>query len=353
MINSKFAEIIAEMNLSKRIEAFSQLGNKLGQLVDKEHKNFQELFENISNEWYTTENVLFSIKSIANNLKINALNEWVNKYPSLKNHSIVKKIGLVTAGNIPLVGFHDILCILISGNKLVLKHSSKDEKLMNWVLNSLIEIEPEFQELIQFEQGVLKDFDAIIATGSDNTAKYFEYYFGKYPHIIRKNRNSIAILTGEESNDDLKLLANDILLYFGLGCRNVSKIYIPQDFDIQRIFKNVIQFAGLIDHNKFANNYLYNKTIYMMDSAPFLENGFLILKEDFGMNSPISVVFYEKYLNINNVKARIKSDKDKIQCIVAKEGIVEGSVGFGQAQKPKLDDYADNIDTMKFLLSLE
>ena len=198
----------------------------------------------------------------------------------------------------------------------------------------------------------MKNFDAIIATGSDNTAKYFEYYFGKYPNIIRKNRNSAAVLTGEESEEELIELAKDIMVYFGLGCRNVSKLYLPDGYDIQKIFKPLFSYNHFIDHNKYINNYTYNKSIYMMDKIPFWENGFAILKEDLGMASPISVIYFENYSSLVTIKERLSIDKEKIQCIVAKGNVIEGSVAFGQAQQPRLWDYADNVDTMKFLLEL-
>jgi len=259
---------------------------------------------------------------------------------------------VVTAGNIPLVGFHDLLCVLLSGNELVIKASSKDNKLMKLIVNLLTESNNDFNTLIHFEIEQLKNFDAIIATGSDNTAKYFEYYFGKYPNIIRKNRNSIAILSGDESDEELNLLADDMLMYFGLGCRNVSKLFLPEGFDYQRIFRSVQAYHHLIDHNKYANNYLYNKSIYLMNSVQFWENGFMMMKEDIGLASPISVIFFEYYSSSDEIKQRVELDKDRIQCIVAKDGFIDGSVNFGEAQKPNLWDYADNVDTMKFLLSL-
>jgi hypothetical protein len=345
------------MDLKNRVEAFSKLGILIGQIVENQYNDNDEngllfLLNKNSNEWFIPSNIIFMLKNISCNLEINNLNSWTSNYPKLNKMGNPKKIGLITAGNIPLVGFHDVLCVLISGHKLIVKHSSKDEKLMSWLLGQLIDIEPKFKEFIHTEKEQLRNFDAIIATGSDNTAKYFEYYFGKYPNIIRKNRNSIAILTGNETEEDLHLLADDMLIYFGLGCRNVSKLYLPEYYDIQKIFKSVVKYDNLINHNKFCNNYLYNKSIYLLNQVEFFENGFLILKEDIAINSPISVVHYEFYNNIEVVKKRIDLENDKIQCIVAKEGLINGSIEFGQSQKPGLDDYADNVDTMKFLLAL-
>ena len=346
------------MNLKNRIEAFSNLGILIKQLVDCEidinnDRRLNSFVNANPNEWFTPSNILFMLKNISEMLEYNALKVWIDYYGLSDENSISKNIGLVTAGNIPLVGFHDVLCILISGHKLMLKNSTKDEKLMDWMLKTLIDLEPEFERYVHIETERLKDFDAVIATGSDNTSKYFEYYFGKYPNIIRKNRNSIAVLSEDVTDNDLELLADDMLLYFGLGCRNVSKLYLPEDFDIQRIFKATYDYEHLINHNKYANNHIYNKSIYLMNNVRFLENGFLTLKEDVSLNSPISVVFYERYGDPEVLKNRINSEKDKIQCIVSKIDFIEDRIAFGHSQKPGLMDYADNIDTIRFLLSLE
>jgi hypothetical protein len=345
------------MDLKNRVEAFSKLGILIGQIIDNQNIDVNEneplfFINKNSNEWFIPSNIIYMLKNISGNLEINNLNSWISNYHKLRQFENSKKIGLITAGNIPLVGFHDVLCVLISGHQLIVKHSSKDEKLMRWLLDQLIEIEPRFKEFIHIKKERLSNFDAIIATGSDNTAKYFEYYFGKYPNIIRKNRNSIAVLTGNETEEELMLLADDMLLYFGLGCRNVSKLYLPENYDIQKIFKSVVRYDNYINHNKFCNNYLYNKSIFLLNQVKFFENGFLILKEDASINSPISVVHYEFYSNIENVNKRIDVEKDKIQCIVAKDAFIIGSVKFGQSQNPGLADYADNVDTMEFLLSL-
>lgn len=346
------------MNLKERIETFVNLGITLEKMLRTEKKIHDspmissKIPDNISNEWFTDENIRYTLLNIVHNLEKDKLLNWTENYPSLKNSNSVKKIGLVTAGNIPLVGFHDVLCVLMSGHKLMIKHSSKDEKLMNWLLDLIIRINPEYSEFITVEQNHMRNFDAVIATGSDNTSRYFEYYFARYPHIIRKNRNSVAILKGSETDEEIKLLADDMLLYFGLGCRNVSKLYIHIDIDVDRIFNAVLSYQSYMNHNKYMNNYTYNKSVYLMNKVNFLENGFFILKEDKGMASPISVVFYERFSNLEKIKNRILADTEKIQCIVAQKGLMKGAVPFGEAQKPALDDYADHIDTMKFLISL-
>ncbi len=342
------------MLLEDRINAFVALGEEISKMLqnegaDKELSKFMEA--SYSNEWFTEEHIKYSLNALADNLKKENFDAWLKRYQGIESTE-KKRVGVVTAGNIPLVGFHDFLCVLISGYELVIKMSSKDDKLLRGIIDLLISFNSEFEDLIRLEKENLKDFDAIIATGSDNTSKYFEYYFGKYPNIIRKNRNSVAVLTGEESEDELNSLADDIMMYFGLGCRNVSKLYLPEGYDIQKVFKVLFKYKHFVDHNKYANNYTYNKSIYMMNKVPFWENGFAILKEDIGMASPISVIYFEYYSSIETVKERLAIDKENIQCVVAKDGTIEGSVAFGQAQQPQLWDYADNVDTMKFLSEL-
>ncbi len=347
------------MNLKDRILAFAELDEHLSFInFQAKQKISIERFKNViqqaslNNDWFTPESVNFSIKSIVENLTENQLNKWLSKYPELENYNSCKNVAVIMAGNIPLVGFHDLLSILITGHKAIVKLSSKDDVLLKGITELLININPEFKDYIHFADERLKDFDAVIATGSNNSAQYFEYYFGKYPNIIRKNRNSVAVLTGKETEKELKLLADDIFQYFGLGCRNVSKIYIPDNLDLDRLFKAVYHYREVINHNKYANNYTYNRSVYMMNKIHFFENGFLILKEDMGMSSPISVVFYERYKNLDTVKQRLNIDKEQIQCVVSNVKELPQQVNFGEAQKPRLWDYADNVDTLEFLLSL-
>lgn len=347
------------MDLKQRIEAFTGLGQWLNAILDGSFSE-QEIDLGLedflavsrSNEWFTRDTIKYALKSIADNLSRTNILKWLERYPQMAENQEIKRVGVIMAGNIPLVGFHDLLCVLMSGNELVIKASSKDDKLIKLIVQLLIHINNEFEQLIHFEKGFLKNIDAIIATGSDNTANYFEYYFGKYPHIIRRNRNSVAVLTNDESDENLELLAWDMLMYFGLGCRNVSKLFLPEGFDYQRIFRSLQHFDHFIDHNKYANNYTYNRSIYLMNRIEFWENGFMIMKEDFGIASPVSVVFFEYYSSIDTLRQRLEIDKELIQCIVSRDGIIDGSVAFGEAQKPKLWDYADNVDTMQFLLEL-
>ena len=253
------------------------------------------------------------------------------------------------AGNIPLVGFHDFLSALITGNKVLVKLSSNDNILLPFIAEYLIEAEPSLKDQISFPEGKLENFDVVIATGSDNTSRYFEYYFGKRPNIIRKNRNSVAILTGNETSDELTALGEDIFRYYGLGCRSVSKLFVAKDYDFEAFFKALYPFNAIIEQHKYANNYDYNKAVYLMSLYKILENGFLMLKEDKNYASPIATVFYEFYDSLEELKIRLSKDRNQIQCLVA-NGFMADEVPFGQTQKPSLTDYADNIDTVDFLL---
>ncbi|MFC4096880.1 acyl-CoA reductase [Euzebyella saccharophila] len=299
------------------------------------------------NGWFTRENVMFALENWGELLTENNLQAWLSKYSLSENRP--KTVALILAGNIPLVGFHDFLCVLLTGNKVLAKLSSNDEALIKFITSYLTFLEPIFKDLIVFEKEQLKEFDAVIATGSNNTSRYFEHYFGKGPHIIRKNRSSVAIISGKESPEALKALGEDIFRYFGLGCRSVSKIFVPRNYDFDLFFKSIYDFNSLIEQNKYANNYDYNKAVYLMSEFKILDNGFLILKEDEGYSSPIASLFYEFYDEPEELKNRLAADKEQLQCVVS-HGFMEDEVAFGQTQKPSLTDYADNIDTVDFLL---
>lgn len=301
------------------------------------------------NGWYTEENVHFSINSWADALTEENLEKWLSNYnfPEVKP----KTVGLILAGNIPLVGFHDFLSVLISGHKVLIKTSSNDQHLLPFLAKYIIAVNPEFKNYITFVEGKLENFDAVIATGSDNTARYFEYYFKDKPSIIRKNRNSVAVLDGSESKEQMIALGEDIFRYFGLGCRNVSKLFIPKNYNFDLFFNGVFPYQDVIKYEKYANNYDYNKAVFLMSNFNLLDNEFLIIKEDSSYSSPISSVFYEFYDDINDIKNRLETDKDKIQCIVS-NNLVENSIAFGATQTPNLWDYADNVDTINFLIHL-
>lgn len=333
------------MDRTKRLKAFERLGSHLKSLSNQE---LEFLSDNARNEntWFTRESVERSLREIANSLKAENLSPWLAGYEESKTR---KQIALILAGNIPLVGFHDILCVLISGHRALIKLSSKDQYLTKYLIEKLNTIEPGFRDLITIAEQ-LKNFDAVIATGSDNSARYFNYYFGKYPHIIRKNRTSIAILSGDETPHEIESLAADVFTYYGLGCRNVSKIFLPAGFSFETLFVPWEKYADIANHHKYANNYDYQKSILLINRVPFLDNGFVILQQSDKIVSPISVVYYEFYNSDAELKDKINADKEKIQVIVGKTELC--TVDFGAAQCPLLSDYADNIDTMKFLASL-
>ncbi len=301
------------------------------------------------NGWFTPEHVLFSIQSWEKALTEDNLNQWLSNYDFSKIEP--KKVGLVLAGNIPLVGFHDFLSVLISGHDVLVKTSSNDQHLLKFLAKYLISIQPELNSKITFVEGKLEGFDAVIATGSNNTARYFEYYFKDKPSIIRKNRNSVAVLNGTETFEDLVGLGEDIFRYFGLGCRNVSKLFVPKDYNFDNFFKAMYEYRDVIQYEKYANNYDYNKAVFLMSNFQLLDNEFLTIKEDVSYASPISSVFYEFYENLEEIKSRLNADAEQIQCVVS-NNLIENSVAFGQTQQPKLWDYADNVDTLAFLNSL-
>lgn len=301
------------------------------------------------NGWFTPEQVYHSIQSWAKALTEENLNHWLSKYDFSKVHS--KTVGLILAGNIPLVGFHDFLSVLISGHKALVKTSSNDQHLIKFLANYLISINAEIENYISFTDGKLENFDAVIATGSNNTSRYFEYYFKDKPSIIRKNRNSVAVLDGSETHEELVSLGEDIFRYFGLGCRNVSKFFVPKDYDFQPFFKAIYEYKDVIFYEKYSNNYDYNKAVFLMSNFKLLDNEFLTLKEDASYASPISSVFYEYYDHLEDLKKQLENDAEQIQCVVSKN-LVEHSIPFGKTQQPELWDYADNVDTLEFLLSI-
>ncbi|NCT09278.1 MAG: acyl-CoA reductase [Flavobacteriia bacterium] len=347
--------------IKSRLYAFNKLGLFLSQFSRKSISkatdiDFNELFfdgflhqmklAQENNSWFTEENLLLSIENWTAALQKSNLETWVSR----ENLTEVapKKVAIIMAGNIPLVGFHDFLSVLISGHDVLVKQSSNDKHLLPFLAKYLEYIEPTLKDCITFIDDKLTDFDAVIATGSNNTARYFEYYFGNKPNIIRKSRNSVAVITGNETEEDFKNLADDIFTYFGLGCRSVSKLYVPREFDFNLFFNGIYEKKDLLYNAKYANNYDYNKAVYLMSEFDLLENGFLMIKEDESYSSPIATVFYEYYDNPIDLKIKLYQDKDKIQCVVSK-GFLPNETRFGKTQNPELWDYADGINTLTFL----
>lgn len=354
------------MNTSERIEAFVTLGRFLEQFQTAENdqnnhalnEQFYDDFSNLidhahlDNAWFTSSHVRKSIQGICSFLNTEKLHEWSALY-EISNCSTNKRVAVVMAGNIPMVGFHDMLCVLISGHNFIGKLSTKDNRLLDFISRLLVEINSEFKNLISFKNERLnskQDFDAIIATGSNNSARYFESYFSKYPHIIRRNKNSVAVINGNETKEELQKLGLDVFLYFGLGCRNVSKLYVPKDYDITKILDAWQDYEASVDHNKYANNHDYQRSLYLMNAIKHYDNGFLLMKEDHSISSPIAVLHYEHYQNLEQINTHLEENSESIQCIVSQVGA--NTIPFGDAQMPQLNDYADNVDTMAFLCQL-
>lgn len=340
------------MNLSRteRIEILHELGNRLAKRDAKLRKACEQAYQ--ENPWFIPQYIDQSIKAICQLfLQKELLSSWIDAY---KKPGYYKKIGLILAGNIPLVGFHDFLTVFMSGHKALLKLSSKDEKLFNYILEELNDIDQCTGASFEVVDR-LKDFDAVIATGSNNSSRYFDYYFGKYPNIIRKNRNGVAVLTGEETDEQLRMLGSDIFNYFGLGCRNVTKLYVPESYGFDKLLKVLDEFETLSNHNKYKNNFDYNYALFLLNKEEFLANNTIILREDPAYISRIACLHYENYNDLDNLKNRLESDQDLIQCICTVNGEILGiekELIFGNSQIPGLCDYADGVDTMEFLSTL-
>lgn len=341
------------MNHQQRYEAFVRLGKRLTEVAeDPANSNWAAALHQAEakNGWFTQENISIALRGIAHMLEQEKLEKWLAEYDIPERGN--KKVGLIMAGNIPLVGFHDLLCVLASGNSALVKMSSQDEILPKKLIETIEEISAELASHIELSDRKLQGFTHIIATGSDNSARYFEYYFGKYPNTIRKNRNSIAIINGDETDDELRALGKDIFRYFGLGCRNVSKVYLSDKVEPKRLLDALEDWNPIGQHNKYFNNYEYHKAIFLVEKMAHLDNGFLLLREDPSLGCPVGVLHYQTFATLDQMKAEVQIHQDQIQCVVASDKLgFENSVPFGKAQSPELWDYADGVDTMAFLLS--
>lgn len=357
--------MIQSLSLDSRIHAFVELGKVMGRAAESfsnqnsifgtEFPDFLGALQTAyhQNPWFTPENITLALNAWKEALNANAITTWLKDYEPIMQKITAKRIAVIMAGNIPLVGFHDFMCTLITGHSFIGKLSSSDQVLLPAIANVLCNIEPKFKQKISFTEGILKDFDAIIATGSNNTARYFEYYFSKYPHIIRKNRNGVAILNGNEDSEGLKKLGIDICSYFGLGCRNISKVFIPQGQSPQKLYSAVEPFNKILfNHFKYMNNHNYHRSIYLLNSTPFLDNEAFILSESEQYSSPIAVLYYEFYKDIESLKEKLLQDEEQIQCIATDVFRGEKTIPLGCTQSPGLADYADGIDTLKFLIEL-
>ena len=343
------SEIKVVMNLNDRIAVMAQLGEYIQNGADE--LNGAVTQATLNNPWFTTDNINHALKALAENyLDKEALINWAIE--SRAGDTSPKNIGLILAGNIPMVGFHDLLSVFISGHKAKLKFSSKDDKLIPFLIDKIVMMNPGsagYFERVEKMSGI----DAIIATGSNSTGSYFEKYFGHLPHVIRKNRHAVAVLKNEVSRGDLEELGKDIFQYFGLGCRNVSKLYLEKGFDIQRFFDAMLPFGDIINHHKYKNNYDYNNALFLLNKEEFLTNNFLIVRESADISSRIASVHYEYFENDQLLSEVLNSSKEEIQCVVSNSAFESfDCVAFGQAQNPRLNQYADGVDTMKFLTGL-
>ncbi|NRA13034.1 MAG: acyl-CoA reductase [Crocinitomicaceae bacterium] len=344
------------MKQEEIIKGFEQLGILMTSLgTNKEWENFsvgvtESEYLNLQtiinrqvsyNGWFTKENVRESLLNIGSRLNYKLVRNWTSSYTFSTDP---KTVAVIMAGNIPLVGFHDFLSVLLSGNKIVAKLSSDDKTLLPALVHHLIEFVPGLKERIVFTFGRIGDIDAVIATGSNNSMQYFEQYFGKYPNIFRKSRTSIAVLKGDETKDEIKNLGSDIFDHFGLGCRNVSHLMLPEGFELSRFFEGVVSFGDVINNNKYGNNYDYNKAVYLMNKLEILDNNFCLLRESKELFSPLSMIHYQFYKDQSEIDEFIKENENKIQVVVGRDFLK-----YGQAQCPALDDYADGVDVMAWL----
>lgn len=339
------------LTIEQRTDAFAELGAVMRQGAAGAEKGHAALFSRLatslsnSNPWFTPENVRTALTTTGNALTHDKLTRWLSGYPGIGDKHEPVTVGVVMAGNIPMVGFHDLLCVLITGNRLQAKLSTKDELLMRAVANTLTAVEPGFAPYIDLTTDRLTRFDMVIATGSNNTSRYFDYYFRNIPSIIRKNRNSIAILDGTETEEELALLGDDIFSYFGLGCRNVSKLYLPAGYDPERLPAYWTKYEFLRNHYKYSINYDHNRAVMIVNRVKFTDGGFVLLKEDPSFTPPMAVINYEYYPTPGKPELQTELIENRLQCITG-----HGYLAFGQSQKPELWDYADKTDTILFLL---
>jgi hypothetical protein len=339
------------MILKQRIEAFAKIGLFINRHFSQPDPSEVHLHQGLSkvtelayihNGWFSLNFVNHAISSVGAMLDRKSLDSFI-----VRETDSPKTVAVICAGNIPMVGFHDILCVLLSGHKAMIKLSSDDNVLLPFFLKLLVHYEPEFESQILFAAAKMTSFDAVIATGSNNTSNYFQYYFGKYPHIIRKNRTSVALLSGKESKQDLKNLGADVFTYYGLGCRNVSKLLVPENYSFNEFFESIVDYGFVIENKKYGNNYDYHRAIYLLEQHEFLDNNFVMIKRSGDLHSPVGVIYYDYYRSEEDIKNYLDQHKAEIQCVVG-----EGRIPFGYSQRPVITDFADNVDTRDFLVSL-
>jgi hypothetical protein len=356
---------IQNLSVEKRTDALVKLGLYISDELDRYKSGQNEKLGSIirnagfENAWFTDRNIILALENWKEALKEENVKTWLEKYKNILNHSnSPKTVGVINAGNIPFVGLHDLLSVIIAGHSYLAKNASGDTILLPFIAQILTTIEPLFEERIQFVQRIEK-VDAVIATGNNNSSRYFEYYFRKYPHIIRKNRNGVGVLFGDESKEQLHAFGKDIFSYFGLGCRNISKIYVPENYNFNFFFESVLDYSEIMNHSKYMNNFDYHTTVYLLKKIPFLQNGFLIVTEEKQIASPVSVLHYEKYPDLKWLEKKLSGESEQIQCIVSAQKVFSKNSGLnslailpGESQSPALWDYADGVNTLDFLCSI-
>jgi hypothetical protein len=341
-------------NQENTIEAWIKASEQIRMILDKSEKStFSDQWNIVSrqaeaeNPWFTNDQLNHALQGISMLLDPEKLKAFAGNYQN-ERLGESKEIGVIMAGNIPAAGFHDMLCVSLSNHKLSAKLSSSDKRILPFIKSILEWADPTVANKIRFVEN-LKDVDAVIATGSNNSARYFEYYFGKKPHIFRKNRNSVGIITDDENEYDLILLGRDIFTYFGLGCRSISKLFVPEGYSFDSFYEAMLEYKEVMQHTRYMNNHDYQQALYLMNQEKFLTNNFLIIKEDTRLSSPVGVVYFESYQNQESLQSKLDSLSDKLQCIVKKGG----QINPGQAQMPGISDFADGVDTMEFLSKLD
>jgi hypothetical protein len=354
------------MTSKQRISDFVSLGQMIGDYLHHRKSSFfpeQEWIQcsrrmedaviaaRKENPWFTLLNIREALRFWSDQLTRKNLGSWLKPYTkALETNRISRKIGIIMAGNLPLVGFHDLLSILISGHHAVIKCASQDQQLIPVLIQWLLMINPDWKTFITISNKALGPVDAVIATGSNNSARYFAHYFGKQPHIIRKNRNGVAVLTGKESFQSLSLIAQDIFSYFGLGCRNITMIYVPENYDFTSLIKAMMPYRFLWYHTPYRNNYEYHKSLYLVNRTPLIDGGFYVLIPSDKYTNPVSVIHYAPYKDLAVLKQELLLRGGEIQCIVSDEPFMDKITLPGQTQSPALNDYADGVDTLHFLL---
>ncbi|MBT8232216.1 MAG: acyl-CoA reductase [Saprospiraceae bacterium] len=338
------------MSLDSRIKAFAQLSD----CINENNEELQSVVVQacLKNPWFNKENVWKALLAIKQQfLDESLLKAWLSHYDS-NQFTGGKNVGLVLAGNIPLVGFHDVLSVLLTGHNALIKYSEKDKVLTSYLIEQLIKKSPEFESRIKSVER-LKSFDALIATGNNTTGAHFEKYFSHVPNIIRKNRHAVGVIFKDDSVASLKPIGEDVFAYFGLGCRNISKLYIEDGFKLDTFFEAIYDYNHVINHNKYKNNYDYSNALFLLNQVSFLSNNFLLLKCDEEISSRIATLHYSYFNKASDVEKELMVKKDQIQCVLSNKTLDnQRTFKLGSAQQPGLMDYADNVDTVSFLNKL-